>query len=178
MDKGILESDPTLAKLNYCIAVTKEVREKIVHGLNELLGVDDIVLESPLPNTYPEKNPYGENTIAIGRTSRSKFGMPIIFFSLTQLPGCCGVLVSHNMLIHKDYRNKGVGTFLQGIKEEIAKDNGYTSMLATVVESNKAEIHILEKAGWEPESCFINNRTGNTVWYYTKSFSNNIGGGE
>ena len=55
--------------------------------------------------------------------------------------------------------------------EAIARRLGYSLLQATVVSTNEAEIHILEKFGWKRGASFTNRRTGNDVIVYFKDLN-------
>lgn len=84
-------------------------------------------------------------------------------FSLTQLPGCCGILVSHSSCIGSEFRKKGLGNLLHELRIELAKLNGYTILLCTDVVGNVHQKKILDKFGWESIFQFRNKRTNNWV---------------
>jgi len=89
-------------------------------------------------------------------------------FSLTQLPGCCGVMVSFHSYVSVDHRGKGIGSFLHGVKVGVAKESGYSSILCTDVEGNLPQEAILNKNGWEKIATFNNARTLNDVAIHFK----------
>jgi hypothetical protein len=89
-------------------------------------------------------------------------------FKLVQMPGCCGVLVSTESQVQIAYRGKGIGTFLQEIKEFLAKRFQVGSMIATVVDGNAAEERILNKTGWIPVYNLVNPKSGNLINVWKK----------
>lgn len=156
------------------LEISKALQEKIVKGINKLLGEDIAVISSPEIGKYLEKGPIriSDKTSEIrrgkGEKSFSSYTQDICSFSLIELPGCCGVLVSFHMYIEEKYRGKGIATFLQEIKEDIARENNYTVLLGTVRSDNPIEIHTLEKSGWKKINSFKNHRTYNDVEIWTK----------
>ncbi len=88
-------------------------------------------------------------------------------FHLQQLQGCCGVCVSYHSSVNSKFRNKGLGTLLNKMRQQIAWDNGYTVLLCTDVESNQAQQKILTTNGWEKLMTFTNRRTRNKVCIHT-----------
>ena len=92
----------------------------------------------------------------------------IASFSLQQQIGCCGTLVSTETYVREQNRGQGLGQAMMDLKEAIAVQFGYSSMIASVVKGNLAEIHILEKRGWLKGFEFTNARTKNVVVYYFK----------
>lgn len=92
----------------------------------------------------------------------------IFSFSLTQMPGCCGLLISHNTWVDSMYRGKGIAQFLQDIKESIAVEAGYSQLICTANNKERAQLHILGKNHWESVVEFHNKRSGNAVYIYVK----------
>lgn len=84
-------------------------------------------------------------------------------FSLQQLPGCCGILLSTHSNVETAYRGKGVATRLNAFRKAIAHHQGYATLLCTDVASNVAQKKVLEKNGWREIHSFINPRTNNEV---------------
>jgi hypothetical protein len=87
----------------------------------------------------------------------------IATFSMTELPGCCGVCVSHYSHIIEQFRGKGLGTLLCGIRKDIAKTMNYSCLLCTDVDDNLPQQRILDKHGWKKIHNFKNIKTGSTV---------------
>src|SRR3990172_12791474 len=73
-------------------------------------------------------------------------------FTLSQLPGCCGIAVSTETYVDPNFRRQGLGTMLLQVKEALAREFGFSLLLATVKLSNEAEIACLTKAEWRQES--------------------------
>jgi GNAT superfamily N-acetyltransferase len=91
-------------------------------------------------------------------------------FTLIEQPNCCGALVSTRTYVSAEYRGQGVAQKMMTLKEAIAKSFGYSSLVATVnMTDNLAEVHILEKSGWELGHTFTNKRTDHVVGYYFKN---------
>lgn len=93
----------------------------------------------------------------------------IAHFTLSQQSGCCGALVSHNTYVYEPHRGQGVGQAILDLKEAIAKEFGYSTLVATVDLKNKAEVHILQKHGWSKGWEFKNDRTGNLIGFFFKT---------
>jgi GNAT superfamily N-acetyltransferase len=90
-------------------------------------------------------------------------------FTLTQQVNCCGILVSTQTYVMKKYQGKGIAKEMMPIKEALAKEFGYSLLMATVnMTGNPAEVHILEKFGWKLVSNFTNSRTKHKVGVFTK----------
>jgi hypothetical protein len=91
-------------------------------------------------------------------------------FSLRPLPSCCGVLVSHQSYVTESWRGRGVGSVMQDMKTWLGRTLRIGKMIATVVEGNATEEHILRKYGWVSGAPFVNHRTGHTVVEWEKVF--------
>jgi len=84
-------------------------------------------------------------------------------FSIAQFPGCCGIAVFYHASVAADFQSKGLGALLLRLREEAARKAGFTFAQATVLKTNKRELSILSKAGWEVTGEFENRRTRNVV---------------
>jgi len=84
-------------------------------------------------------------------------------FSLSQMPGCCGLCVSHDAYVISSLRGRGIGTALNELRIYLARNMGYTCLLCTDVDSNEPQKKILSKNGWKTNMTFCNKRTGNIV---------------
>lgn len=80
---------------------------------------------------------------------------------LTQLPGCCGVLVSNGAYSFRQKR--GLGTLMARLRLDIAKSFGYTTLLCTDIQDNVPQRKILAKLGYNDLFSFVNRRTNNKV---------------
>jgi hypothetical protein len=87
----------------------------------------------------------------------------IATFSLVEMPGCSGILVSVGSYIYEPYRNCGLGTILNGLRIQLAKQIGASLLLCTSAVSNKPQRAILDKNGWEILHQFTNKHTSNTI---------------
>ncbi len=47
-------------------------------------------------------------------------------------------------VVREDYQKAGIGSYLLGILETIAKENSYTEFMATVLMENTAMIHVFK----------------------------------
>lgn len=167
-DKGMLEMNSDLMKLEYCIAIPPELQDEMVNGISKLIG-QQVYIGNMKRGEYPhERSEWNRNRICITTEPTENWKSVVCSFQLKEMPGCCGILISHHTEVSPKYRNKGINSFLQGIKEKIARENGYTCLLATVTSDNLPQIHILSKYGWKPRDSFKNKRTGNTVITFTK----------
>ena len=92
---------------------------------------------------------------------------PIATFSLAELPGCCGVLVSYHSEVLEKYRKQGLGTALLQVRMMAARASRYGCLMATVDKTNTAETEILIKTGWIKMKEFRNPRTSNVIEVYS-----------
>jgi hypothetical protein len=89
-------------------------------------------------------------------------------YCVSPLPGCCGVIVSHNASVHRDMTGKGLGKYFHAERLEFMRDLGYSCGLATTVSYNETEIRILEANGWQAVHKFTNRRTRRQVTIWVK----------
>lgn len=90
-------------------------------------------------------------------------------YSLSPLPGCCGVVVSHGSMINISQRNKGLGDYFHKERLSLVEELGYSCAICTVISGNKAEERILEKNGWKKIHSFVNSRTSNLIDMYARN---------
>jgi hypothetical protein len=100
--------------------------------------------------------------------SRSPLTWGVAHFELSVLPGCGGVLVSHNSWVGYLERGKGIGNLMQDMKLWVAKRLEVGKMIATVVHGNGAEQQLLHKHGWTHGQPFWNPHTNNRVVEWEK----------
>lgn len=103
-----------------------------------------------------------EDTFVLATYGAGKYAQ-ISQFSVSELPGCCGVAVFYHCSVATDFQKRGLGGLLLELREEAARKAGYTYAQATVLADNKPEIAILSDHKWEELSKFKNKRTGHTV---------------
>ncbi len=98
-----------------------------------------------------------------GETAAAGKPVWVSSFSLQQLTGCCGVLVSTGSSVNANFQRKGVATRLNQLRKDIAQYLNYSIMLCTDVDSNEAQRRVLEKNGWQDVYQFTNRRTNNLL---------------
>jgi hypothetical protein len=116
-----------------------------------------------LGDEYPlEKGLDGVVNFIVSRTpsSAGDFG----WFTLAPLPGCCGVVVSIHSRLKEGWAGTPViGDHFHKLKEHVARELGYSMMLATTQLRNIPEVVGASKAGWRIEKFFRNKRSGNDI---------------
>jgi len=85
-------------------------------------------------------------------------------FTLVPMIGCCGICVSTRASVIPEYRGKGLGTLLNLLRIDIAREAGYSILLCTDIEKNEYQRKILRANGWRDLTSFINKRTKNHVY--------------
>lgn len=101
--------------------------------------------------------------------STKSYDYHLASFTLEHMPGCGGILLSHDSWVGHSERGKGVGTLMQEMKMWIASKLEAAMLLATVVVGNEAEEGLLGKHGWKQVGpAFRNVHTGNNVQMWQK----------
>jgi hypothetical protein len=93
----------------------------------------------------------------------TKDGKEISKWKLYQLPHCCGVMVSCDVVVMPEFRNKRVGTLLNNLRQDIGRILRYSCVLCTDIDQNEHQKRILETNGWKTIHKFINIKTKNKV---------------
>jgi hypothetical protein len=89
-------------------------------------------------------------------------------FVLEPMPGCCGVVVSTGSFLHP--KERGVfSQYFHDMKAFVARELGYSRMLATTETSNFPEIIGAAKNGWKLHEAFTNKRTGHQLTVMEKA---------
>lgn len=89
-------------------------------------------------------------------------------FILSELVGCCGVVVSTTTYVGSNHRNKGVGAILNAMRQQIAFHWNYGLIICTDVETNTPQRKILKKNNWIESVRFINPKTCHSVLLHHK----------
>lgn len=121
---------------------------------------DKLFLESYLVDTNEKDT--GTNFYLRERVER-RAANSIAQWTLTPMPGCCGILISTNVYTNHIYRKLGLGTILNSYRIYQATKKGYGLLFCTDIDTNIPQKNILAKNGWELVNNFINPRTGNLV---------------
>ena len=88
---------------------------------------------------------------------------PIGYFRFSPLPGCCGVVVSHDTFVYEKERKTVASQDFRSSKTELAKLFGYSCMIATTQMMNPASLKNMIKSGYDIKIQFINSRTTNLL---------------
>lgn len=94
-------------------------------------------------------------------TNNSEFN--IGRFSLSPMPGCCGIVVSHDTELTENNRHSGLSEPFRKLKHKLAKDLGYTVMIATTQTKNIPAFANMLKSGYKILDVFRNKRTSNDI---------------
>ena len=105
----------------------------------------------------------GRETEILSANAEHIYPLTWVQYALSPLPGCCGVVVSHDSYLHTNYRGVGLGDFFHKERLQLMKDLGYSCSLATVQANNEAEKKILWNNGWKKVHEFTNSRTSNLI---------------
>jgi len=84
-------------------------------------------------------------------------------FEIHQLPGCAGACVSTHSKVMPEWQKQGIGSLLNQLRIELARELGYGMMLCTFVDTNVPERCILNTNRWSHLLKFLNPRTKHTV---------------
>jgi hypothetical protein len=85
-------------------------------------------------------------------------------WKLYQLQHCCAFMVSCNVRVKDEYRNKRIGTILNQCRQDIGRLLGYSAILCTDIEQNQNQRKLLKTNGWKDVFSIINKRTNNRVY--------------
>jgi GNAT superfamily N-acetyltransferase len=97
-----------------------------------------------------------------------KDGARLGYWYMSPMPGCCGVVVSHGLVMEASFRGNGYSKAFMALRFEVAKKLGYSAMVATALTSNFPEIISSAKAGWKLGPVFRNKRTTRDVAFQIK----------
>lgn len=95
-------------------------------------------------------------------------------FYMSQLPGCCGVSVMHNLIVKENYRDLGVEEYFQKERETLCKDSGYSVIMATMVETDPKQLLMYLGRGFKKIYSFVNKRTNHLVHILVKNLGDEV----
>jgi len=107
--------------------------------------------------------------ITTPKTEGSALKDTICQFNLSQFPGNCAMMITHETFQPPDYRKRGLSVPVQAMKAKIAKYLNYTILLATTVPGNYND-KVLARAGFKrlDPLCFVSTRTSNRITTWMK----------
>lgn len=97
----------------------------------------------------------------VSENSRINIGQ----FRFSSLPGCPGIVVSHGTFLNKNTRGQGLSDDFRKLKERLAKELGYSVMIATVDLSNIPGVGNLMKSKYDICKTFRNGRSDHEVGF-------------
>lgn len=147
---------------------TQYYRTQIETVAKELLGIKAVCEIKNMPNEYGI-------TFVIRDTNDLK-GPAVAQFSVSHMPGCCGIIVSHGTIVNNKYANKKLASELHKIKIDLAKALNFSSMICTDIASISHSIQrkILDKNEWQEVAKFNNLNSGNDVAVFFKNLRVNL----
>lgn len=139
----------------------KIIVEKYKKQISKALGfIDWDIIQNEYKTSFSEKFVAGKYDLIRGKTIVSSF-------ELVPMINCCGIIVSTRVVVTEDFRNRGLGTILNSLRIDIARNLGYGLLLCTDVVDNIPQQRILIANGWKSIEEFINPRTKNRVAIHT-----------
>lgn len=100
-------------------------------------------------------------------TNHSKIEIGYFYFS--PMPGNCGMVVCHNMSLTEMSRHTGLSQTVRDLKEKIARQLGYSVMIATTDTGNVPAAGNMLKSKYKVVHTFTNKRTNNHIWVGVKN---------
>lgn len=116
----------------------KELEKKVGAPIQINRGETDVSIRFLAPNY---------NTITF-KIELSDYSDIVATFTLTTFPSSRKYCVSHNAVVYSTYTRKGIGTLLNKMRIDIAKQMRFLTLLCTYSVSNIPQKKILEKNGW------------------------------
>lgn len=142
---------------------------KYRNQIEAILGTADwdIVLKEDACS-FSEKFDSGTYSLRLGKNVKADdknvdLSSIVAGFQLIPMINCCGILVSSGAYVRPSVANKGLGTVLNSLRIDIARELGYGVLLCTDIESNLPQRKILARNGWKDIFKFVNPRTRNTI---------------
>lgn len=163
-----------MASLNRGLRKLKRVVKQVTSKRQDVLKPYEQQLTDILGHGWAVVRDYGNGytfklNYGYDYSSRQTFrlltlsGKVISEFTMRQMPGCCGIVVSTGSTVDPKYRGKGIGTILNELRKDIARANGFGCLMCTTILSNTPQQKILERNEWELVNTFNNPRTGNDL---------------
>ena len=121
----------------YGVKVFEGLVEKIRNNLDLLIENKDweFRVKDSYNADFSEKLPLGNYELIMPSGVIGEVDTIIASFKLVPMVNCCGICVSTQAFINPQWRHKGLGTFMNSIRLDIARYNGYSLLLCTDIES-------------------------------------------
>lgn len=145
----------------------KNIEDKYLDLVSKLIGKENLSISKV--GELDAKGTVDVQNVSYGINSDKTC---IARFCLSDMPGCCGVVVSTGSYISYDYRGKGLGKLLNQMRKEICKAEGYGLLVCTDIAYNIPQQKVLKRNGWKRASSFINPRTDNHIYLHTYNLNN------
>jgi hypothetical protein len=123
------------------------------------ISTKNLYVDVPDEEVYKEKGLEGPKSFPVRMGDATIVGS----FTLSPMPGCCGIVVSTDSQLHNPYRGTWTGPEFHEIKSKVATYFGYKTMLMTTQLRNFPEVVGASKAKWKFVHCFRNKRTDNDI---------------
>lgn len=158
-----------MAELNNGIMI--DIKEKYLGKIAALLSlpVDRLSIEGVLsrePGEYRWGFADKPQMYKILYRNDNNYLYQVAKWWMVSLPGSCAYVVCYHSEV--TYGNKGLGTLLNEMKQDIAKNIGYTAMICSDVTKNTFQKKILAKHEWADVHTLTNRRTNNEIKLYVK----------
>jgi len=154
---------------------TKEIQSKFRTDISKIIGCKEQQIEikvyensSGVQYTLEEFfNQYNPEEIGKGQCNlifKVDYNkLTIVTFDLKDMYNCCGIIVGSNLLVSKNFRNKGIGSIATKFMSDFSSYYGYGVLQGADKKNNEYQVKIFEKQGWLKSLEFINAKTGNTL---------------
>ena len=117
---------------------------------------EDFELDKGLDRDTPFRLTIGTGTQEIGG------------FRLAPMPGCCGIVVVHNMFLAPQWRGSAYRQEIRDLKTTLCRRLGYTLMIATTRMDQVASVGNMIRSGYKIIETFTNSRTNHLIGVGTK----------
>lgn len=84
-------------------------------------------------------------------------------FRFSPMPGCCGVVVSHDTHVVPEWRGSGASRHFREIKDLVARELGYSCVVMTTQMHNVPAVKNMFNRGFKVAGTFNNKRTNNLL---------------
>mgnify|MGYP001610609126 CR=1 FL=1 len=88
---------------------------------------------------------------------------PVASFTMKNSLQCNAIAVPYRVRVEPQYRRRGIGKILEGVRINAARAAGYKLLLATSRADNETQIRIMQETGWKQMHAFHNDNSGHDV---------------